>query len=66
LRYRYLNGTLKNGGDGFLPAPLWPWPMGARIKAATTQASAAAPSLGIKIEDLDAWRIGMFGKSPDE
>ena len=59
LRYRYINGVLKDGSDGFRKVPLWPWTMNARIKTATQQS-------GYAVEDLDAWRISQFGKSPDE
>jgi hypothetical protein len=66
LRYRYMNGVLKDGSDGFHPIPLWPWPMNQRILDATSQASAAQPSLNIAIENLDGWRQSVFGLSPDE
>jgi len=54
-----LNGVLKDGSDGFLKVPLWPWPMNGRIVAATQQA-------GYVMEDFDTWRKGVFGQSPDD
>jgi hypothetical protein len=57
LRYRYVDGVLTG-------TPLWPWPMSARIKAATTKAS--TDGHGHAIEDIDTLRQSIFGLSPDE
>ena len=56
LRYRYENGALTS-------TPLWPWPMGDRIKAATTRAS--GDGHGHNVEDINAAVQTIFGAFPD-
>ena len=56
LRYRYENGVLTS-------TPLWPWPMGDRIKLATSRAS--TDGHGHKVEDVNASVQAIFGAFPD-
>lgn len=44
LRYRYVDGVLKDGSDGTPVQPLWPWPMEQRIRE----------ELGISVTNLIA------------
>lgn len=55
LRYRYQDGVL-TGTD------LWPWPMSARILAATTQAS--TDGHGHKIANINSYIQAEFGAFP--
>jgi hypothetical protein len=55
LKNRYQDGVLTS-------VPLWPWPMSARIKAATAQASTDGHNH--QIEDVDVLVQGIFGQFP--
>jgi hypothetical protein len=44
LKYKYINGILKDGSDGTAAQPLWPWPMEDRIRN----------ELGISVTNLAA------------
>ncbi len=57
IKYRYVNGALTSD-------LLWPWPMSARIKAATTLAAADGHVPAHPIEDLDATIQATFGAYP--